>query len=107
LNELVNFDLSGWHEHERSRVSISWHNEAEELLSLSLVPIPWGTRMIFEREYWLDFARVSCLPRVASSLLIPMTSSPDLRCRSFANIRTEAVIHFGECCLFISEGSIA
>lgn len=62
LDELVNFDLSGWHEHERSRVSISWHNQADERLSLSLQPIRWGTWMIFEREYWLDFARKMSAP---------------------------------------------
>jgi hypothetical protein len=60
--ELVNFDLSGWHEHERSRDSIFWGNPAGEALSLSVVPSTEEPSKIFEREAWLDRARELAAP---------------------------------------------
>jgi hypothetical protein len=59
--ELITFDLSGWHEHERAAERIVWGN-AGDILSLDVVPSPWKVCKPMERESWLADARNMAKP---------------------------------------------
>lgn len=58
--ERITFDLSGWHEHERSPKRIVWGN-AGNIMSLDVVPAPSVIKSM-EREVWLADARSMARP---------------------------------------------
>jgi hypothetical protein len=49
LYDLVSFDLSGWHEHERTDDAIFWDNPEGEVLSSLFTLIVRAELMVFER----------------------------------------------------------